>query len=68
LLPLARRVEELAPVGDRDKPNPEYPWQETTLAGTTIIAPVDFDFRDLDFKNPKMIKLLDLIDRCFQII
>ena len=60
LLAKAHEVENLAPVGDVDKPNPEYPWKEND----TIVAPVDYQFPGLNFTNPQMVKLLRLIDVC----
>lgn len=43
LIPLAERIQALAPVGeDLEKPNPEYPW----LSGQHAICPADNDFRE----------------------
>jgi hypothetical protein len=65
LLPIAAAVEDLVPVGDQDRPNPEYPWQ----AGANIFVPVSHAFSDFDPKtNPKMRKLLVFIEKCFQLI
>lgn len=68
LLYLAEKIENLAPIGDADKPNPECPWEATTAAGSTIIVPNEYDFPELRFNDPKMVKLIELIDRCFQLI
>lgn len=64
LLPLARLVEDLAPSNANDGPNPEYPW----LGQTGIIAPVDYEFENLQFDARRMVNLLKFLDRCFQII
>jgi hypothetical protein len=61
LLPIATEIEELAPIGNRDKPNPEYPWE---IRGT-VTAPVEYDFKQLDLKSPRMLKMLRLIENCF---
>ena len=62
LMPLSSAIEDLAPAGDRDRPNPEYPWEENGA----VIAPAEFAFTALDFKNPKMIKMLQFIENCFR--
>lgn len=64
LLPLASAIEDLAPSGDRDRPNPEYQWEENGA----VTAPAEFVFVGLDFKNPKMIKMLQFIENCFRIV
>lgn len=61
LLPIAVEIEELAPIGDRERPNPEYPWE---VRGD-VIAPIDYDFKQLDLKSPRMLKMLRLIESCF---
>lgn len=63
LLPLSRRIEELAPAGDQDAPNPEYPWED----GDTVRVPVEEAFANIDFTSPQMIKLLRFIDVCFEL-
>jgi len=64
LLPLANQIEDLAPVGSVDQPNPEYPWEEKG----DILTPVEYRFSDdLDFKRPKMIKMLQFISACFRV-
>jgi hypothetical protein len=40
LLPLAQAIEDLAPEGKRQKPNPEYPWN----MGGNVICPLDYPF------------------------
>lgn len=47
LLPLAYEIELLAPALSRGRPNPEYPWQETS---DQILAPIGYAF-------PLMMKL-----------
>ncbi|MBW3623676.1 MAG: hypothetical protein KY468_09750 [Armatimonadetes bacterium] len=64
LLPVAHLIENLAPVGELDRPNPEYPWEQ----GDEVAVPVEYPFPDLDFKLPRMMKMLNFIDRCFEII
>jgi hypothetical protein len=64
LIPVARQIENLAPVGDLDRPNPEYPWEQ----GTGIVAPVEHPFHDLDFRLPKMRKMLHFIESCFEVV
>lgn len=64
LLPLARRIEELAPAGDQDAPNPEYPWED----GGVIRVPVESAFADIDFTSPQMLKLLRFLEACFELI
>jgi len=59
LLEKAKQVEDLSPQGD-DHPNPEYPWK--TSVG--IESPLTYRFDELQFHNPKMIKLLRFIDAC----
>ncbi len=63
LRPLAQAVENLSPEGG-DHPNPEYPWE----ANGVIIAPTEYAFSELDFRSPKMQKLLAFIADCFSVI
>ena len=66
LLELAVQIEKLAPVSaGMEKPNPEYPWKDITSG--TIVAPADFAFPDLDWKNPKMQKIDALIRHLLRI-
>lgn len=58
LLPLAERIEALAPEGKRlDRPNPEYPWN--SLA-SSVVAPVDHGFEDIwgDVSGINKLKML----------
>ncbi|MGI4789439.1 MAG: hypothetical protein ACRYFS_11390 [Janthinobacterium lividum] len=64
LLPYARRIEDLAPANANDGPNSEYPWR----GRDSIIAPVEYDFANLQFNIRGMINMLKFLERCFQII
>jgi len=61
LLEKAHLVEDLSPEGE-DHPNPEYPWQ--TPNG--IETPLRYGFDELQFHNPKMIKLLHFVTKCIE--
>ena len=56
LLPMARRIEELAPsVPDGPPstfPNPEYPWQAPNSGSDDVVAPCQFDFNEFLTSNP----------------
>lgn len=66
LLPLARQVEELAPVlAGMARPNPEYPWKD--LASGEIVVPVDFAFPQFSPKLPQMLKLTSLVENLLAI-
>ena len=60
LLPTAQLVEDLAPAGDKDKPNPEYPWE---TAGA-VIAPVDYPFAAYGLGQARMAGLIKLVRLC----
>ncbi|HVS70412.1 MAG TPA: hypothetical protein VHQ47_04070 [Phycisphaerae bacterium] len=61
LLPLAGRVERLAPAfAGKRNPNAEYPW--APASGQHAIAPADFTFPEFDPRNPQVAKLLWLVD------
>ena len=64
LLPLARRIEDLAPSHAGDGPNPEYPWPEAH----GITAPASYEFTDLQFDGRGMVNMLKFLERCFQFI
>ena len=65
LLPLAEKIEALAPEGKRlDKPNPEYPWTSPT---GTVIAPIDYRFEDIWADVPGINKLKTLIAHLLRI-
>ncbi len=60
LLDLASRIEALAPAQARlAKPNPEYPWED--LSTHQIQVPARFGFPEFDPRNPRMIKIYELI-------
>ena len=59
LLPLAAKIENLAPTSDLSKPNPEYPWKN--LSTGQITAPASFTFAEFDPKHGKMRQLTKLI-------
>lgn len=63
LLPIAQEIENLAPANVLNAPNPEYPWD----AGGVVTAPIEHAFVKLDLKNPKMIKIVEFLDRCFEL-
>ncbi|MDD4890985.1 MAG: hypothetical protein PHU85_13775 [Phycisphaerae bacterium] len=64
LLPTAKLIEELAPAGDRDKPNPEYPWEH----GGAVISPLTYSFATLQLGTPKMTKLLQFVGVCLDLL
>ena len=60
LLPLARRIEQLAPAAaGAGRPNAEYPWLDP--AAGEAVAPADFAFADFDASDSQVAKLEDLI-------
>jgi len=64
LLPLAERIEKLAPVGgDFDRINPEYPWMDS---GGKVICPAAYSFPD--FRKRELTTFLTLISSLFSII
>jgi hypothetical protein len=60
---LADKIEDLSPEGG-DHPNPEYPWEQ----GGAVHAPVAFRFGDFDLRAPKMVKMLEFIASCFDVL
>ena len=66
LLEIADRVQDLAPAGDMEKPNPEYPWQDGKNG--PIIAPVDYAFMRHQLDQPRMVKLLGLVRKCIVMV
>ena len=65
MLPLAEKIEALAPEGRRlDKPNPEYPW---TGEGGMVIAPIDYGFEGIWVDVTGMNKLKTLIAHLLRI-
>jgi hypothetical protein len=63
LLPIAYEIEKLAPKGNIDKPNPEYPWQ--TPQGQ-VIAPCEHIFAGLAPDLPPVRKLMRFLWSCFR--
>jgi hypothetical protein len=63
LMPLAKTIESLAPAGNLDQPNPEYPWEQSGQ----VIAPCEFVYNDLDFNSIKMIRMIRFIESCFTV-
>jgi hypothetical protein len=62
LLPFADRIQRLAPnFAGESQPNPEYPWRPT--ANHPVVVPAEFDFPELKPDNPKIVQLVNLLDR-----
>lgn len=71
LMDIGARVENLAPEGLSQRPNPEYPWlkQSRRKAGKsveTICVPAEYDFPQLE--RPLIVKLMDFLESCFRMI
>jgi hypothetical protein len=64
LLPMANSIQELAPAGVENRPNPKYPW---TQAGT-VLAPQEYNFPTLSLDYSKMIKIIRFVNTCFNLI
>jgi hypothetical protein len=64
LLPKALLIQQLAPTGDMNKPNPEYPWEQNG----TVISPLDYTYPLLGWGDYTMNKMLKFIEKCFEII
>ncbi|PIP39452.1 hypothetical protein CO110_02620 [Candidatus Desantisbacteria bacterium CG_4_9_14_3_um_filter_40_11] len=66
VLPIAQRIENLAPEKESNRPNAEYPWE----AAGNIIAPSSYDFqeaRDINSSNGrKLLRLVRLILERFE--
>lgn len=63
LLPFARKVQSLAPSGELDQMNAEYPWQN---AQQKVVCPADYGFPE--FTKSELIRLATFIDRFFAVI
>jgi len=63
LLGLAERIERLAPVGDKERLNPEYPWEE---AGGNVVCPARYDFPE--FERQELAEFQHLTDALFRIL
>jgi hypothetical protein len=62
LLPFAEKVERLAPsMTGETRPNPEYPWRPTPSGA--VLVPAQFDFKEFDPADIKLIQLVSLIDK-----
>ena len=57
IMPLAQQIEDLAPTGDEERPNPEYPWRR----GNDVIAPVNYNFDNLSARQPKVQKMIKFL-------
>ena len=70
LIEIAETVEDLVPLGAAERLKPEYPWYDS-LSNTIVIPAIcNYGQRDrrLNFKDPKMMKLMNFIQACFQMI
>jgi hypothetical protein len=65
LLPIARAIESLAPRGDRELPNPEYPWE---ISANEIAVPSRYGFPGLNSGDSDMAKFMKFLDFCFRYI
>ena len=60
LLPLARRIEQLAPaVAGANQPNAEYPWLDAATG--RVVAPADFAFDGFGVADSQLAKLDELL-------
>ena len=60
LLPLAERIERLAPaLAGMKQPNPEYPWADAVVG--EVFAPAAFAFTEFNPKRAQMIKMMELM-------
>jgi hypothetical protein len=57
VLPIAKKIEELAPSGTNN-PNPEYPWEDVT--NHKVISPLEYDFHEFGPQNKNMPKFISL--------
>ena len=68
---LAKSIEDLAPSGQVQSPNPEYPWEERRSDSSdrpmmVIQAPANYSFHSLDMNSPQMIKIMKFIETCLK--
>ncbi|MCX7015034.1 MAG: hypothetical protein NTW86_21185 [Candidatus Sumerlaeota bacterium] len=75
LLPLGKRIEDLAPSGVTQRPNAEYPWLARarnraypTEAADSIVVPAQCRFAGLDMGAPTMIRMMRFLQTCFDMI
>jgi hypothetical protein len=67
LLPLADRIERLAPsAAGATMPNPEYPWQ--SARADQIVAPVEYNFPEFSPKDANMTKFMSFIQQILMIV
>ncbi len=65
----AQEVENLVPKSDCQAPNPEYPWllRTSKLGHKTIVeVPAEYNFKTIDLKSPKVLKMLRFIEICLE--
>jgi hypothetical protein len=62
LVGVAERIERLAPVGDQERPNPEYPWVDGT---GNVVCPAGYAFAE--FGRQEIINFQCLTDGLFRI-
>lgn len=63
LLPLAQKIEALAPEKNVSCPNPEYPWIFPGSSATEVIAPAQYHFPHFDKKNFQMIRFFEFLKK-----
>jgi hypothetical protein len=67
LLDLAARIERLAPdLAGLTRANPEYPWE--VPATHQVVAPTEYAFPEFDPRDPKMIKIDQLIGDLLRVV
>jgi hypothetical protein len=67
LLPLAERIERLAPnLAGMTQPNPEYPWRPAGQA--EVFAPSQYDFPQFTPLKPQMAKLVALVENLLRVV
>ena len=67
LLPLAERIERLAPnLAGMTQPNPEYPWQPPGQA--EVFAPAQYNFPQFTPLQPQMARLVALVENLLRVV
>jgi len=62
LLPLAEKIESLAPALSNNGPNAEYPWQD---GSGEICVPAEYSFENFGLRDsPKISKMTKFIESC----
>lgn len=64
IIPFAEKIENLHPSGQVSKPNPEYPWDDSS---GKIYSPVDFDFSEIKNDRTGMNKFKAFISKLIEI-